>query len=84
MSPTLSPGSTSKVVRQTSVVPGLEETENAVWKAAQGDAILASLSELHQNNLLCTALCLGSEEGIEELLSFVFNARSDGKRGVRL
>ena len=43
-SPTLSPESTIKIVRQTSVVPGLQDTENAVWDAAQRDAIFTSLS----------------------------------------
>jgi hypothetical protein len=55
MSSTLSPGSTIKIVRQTSVVPGLEDTENAVWDAAQRDAIFTSLSEAHQKILVCTA-----------------------------
>lgn len=81
MSPSLSPGSTIKIVRQPSVVPGLQDTENAVWEAAQRDAIFTSLSEAHQKNLLSTALCLGSEEGIEELRCFVSNARIDGKQG---
>jgi hypothetical protein len=62
-----SPGSTIKIVRQTSVVPGLEDTESAVWDAAQRDAFFTSLSEAHQKRLLFTALSLGSEEGIEEL-----------------
>lgn len=43
MSSTPSPGSTVKIVRQTSVVPGLEDTESAVWDAAQRDAIFTSL-----------------------------------------
>jgi hypothetical protein len=48
MSSTLSPGSTIKIVRQTSVVPRLEDTESAVWDAAQRDAIFTSLGEAHQ------------------------------------
>jgi len=79
MSSTLSPGSTIKIIRQTSVVPGLEDTESAVWDAAQRDAIFTSLSEAHQKKLVSTALSLGSEEGIEELRCFVSNARIDGK-----
>jgi hypothetical protein len=78
-----SPGSTIKIVRQTSVVPGLEDTESAVWDAAQRDAFFTSLSEAHQKRLLFTALSLGSEEGIEELRCFVSNARADGKRGSK-
>jgi hypothetical protein len=83
MSPTLSPGSTIKIVRQTSVVPGLEDTENAVWNAAQRDAVFTSLSEAQQEELLRTALSLSSEEGIEELRSFVSNARVGDKQGRR-
>jgi hypothetical protein len=73
--------STIKIVRQISVVPGLEDTESAVWDAAQRDAVFTSLSEAHQKKLICTALSLGSEEGIEELRSFLSNARIDGKQG---
>jgi hypothetical protein len=80
MSSTLSPGSTIKIVRQTSVVPGLEDTESAVWDAAQRDAIFTSLGEAHQKKLVSTALSLGSEEGIEELRCFVSNARVDGNQ----
>jgi hypothetical protein len=83
MRSTTSPGSTIKIVRQTSVVPGLEDTESAVWDAAQRDAVFTSLSEAHQKRLLFTALSLGSEEGIEELRCFVSNARADGKRGSK-
>jgi hypothetical protein len=83
MSCTLSPGSTIKIVRQTSVLPGLQDTENDVRDAAQRDAIFISLSEAHQKNILCTALCLGSEEGIKELEYFVSNARRDGKQGSK-
>ncbi|KAM0714625.1 hypothetical protein Q7P37_009921 [Cladosporium fusiforme] len=36
---TASPGSTLEVVRQTSVVSGLENTEKAVWDAAQRDTL---------------------------------------------
>jgi hypothetical protein len=81
MSPTLSPESTTKIVRQTSMVPRLEDTENAVSDTARRDPIFASLSEAHQRDFLSTALCLGSEEGIEELRCFVSNARIDGKQG---
>lgn len=42
-SPMPSPGSTTKIVRQTSVVPGLEDTESAVWDAARRDAVSTSL-----------------------------------------
>jgi hypothetical protein len=45
-SPTLttaSPGSTIEIVRQTSVVPGLQYTEKAVWDLAQRDSIINSL-----------------------------------------
>jgi hypothetical protein len=39
-STTPSPPSTIEIVRQTSVVPGLEGTESAVWDAAQRDSII--------------------------------------------
>lgn len=81
MSPTLSPGSTIKIVRQTSVVPGLEDTENAVWDAAKRDSVISSLSLEQQAKMVRTALSLGSEEGIEELRRFVCNLRKDSKRG---
>jgi hypothetical protein len=81
MSPTLSPGSTIKIVRQTSVVPGLEDTENAVWDAAKRDSVISSLSLEQQTKMVRTALSLGSEEGIEELRRFVCNLRKDSKRG---
>lgn len=42
-STTASPGSILELVRQTSVVPGLENTEKAVWDAAQRDSIINSL-----------------------------------------
>jgi hypothetical protein len=81
MSSTLSPGSTIKIVRQTSVVPGLEDTENAVWDAAKRDSVISSLSLEQQTKMVRTALSLGSEEGIEELRRFVCNLRKDSKRG---
>jgi len=83
MRSTTSPGSTIKIVRQTSVVPGLEDTKSAVWDAAQREVVFISLSEAHQKKLICTALSLGSEEGIEELRCFVSNARIDGQQGSK-
>ena len=43
--------STIKIVRQTSVVSGLEGTESHVWDAAQQDTIFTALCEAHQKEL---------------------------------
>ena len=80
-STTASPGSILEIVRQTSVVPGLENTEKAVWDAAQRDSIISSLPVKEQAQMVRTALSLGSEEGVKELKRFVSNARTNGKRG---
>jgi hypothetical protein len=80
-STTASPGSTRAVVRQTSVVPGLQDTESAVWDAAKRDSVISSLSLEQQTKMVLTALSLGSEEGIEELRHFVCNLRKNSKRG---
>jgi hypothetical protein len=77
---TPSPGSTIEVVRQASVVPGLEGTESAVWDAARRDPIFRSLSPEDQKKMVCTAVSLGSEKGIMELQRFVYNARRDIKQ----
>jgi len=74
------PGSTLEIVRQTSVVPGLEDTEKAVWNAAQRNRTISSLPREQQTKMIHSALCLGSEKGIEELQRFVYNARRDGGR----
>jgi hypothetical protein len=76
-----SPGSILEIVRQTSAVPGLGDTEEAVWDAAQKDSVICSLSLRQQAKMIRTALSLSSEEGIKELRRFVANAREDGKRG---
>jgi hypothetical protein len=75
------PGSTLEIVRQTSVVSGLEDTKSAVWKAAQRDSIISSLPVKEQAQMVRTALSLGSEEDVKELKRFVSNARTNGKRG---
>ena len=80
-STTASPGSILEIVRQTSAVPGLGDTEEAVWDAAQKDSVICSLSLRQQAKMVRTALSLSSEEGIKELRRFVANAREDGKRG---
>ena len=80
-STTASPGSILEIVRQTSAVPGLGDTEEAVWDAAQKDSVICSLSLRQQAKMIRTALSLSSEEGIKELRRFVANAREDGKRG---
>jgi hypothetical protein len=80
-STTASPGSILEIVRQTSAVPGLGDTEEAVWDAAQKDSVICSLSLGQQAKMIRTALSLSSEEGIKELRRFVANAREDGKRG---
>ena len=84
-STTASPGSILEFVRQTSVVPGLENTEKAVWDAAQRDGTINSLPDKQQTRLIHAALSLGSEEGIKELRRFVQNAREDDRlRGKNL
>ncbi|GAB7336896.1 hypothetical protein MBLNU13_g00813t2 [Cladosporium sp. NU13] len=71
---------TIELVRQTSVVSGLEDTESAVWDAARRDLIFCSLVPKDQRKLVCTAVSLGSDKGIKELQRFVYNARRDGKQ----
>ena len=71
---------TIEIVRQTSVVPGLEGTEGAVWDAARRDAVFTSLSEADQRKMVCTAVSLGSEKGIKELQRFVYDARRSVKQ----
>jgi hypothetical protein len=75
------PSSKLEIVRQTSVVPRLENTEKAVWDAAQRDSTINSLPRKQQTKMIHSALSLGSEEGIKELQRFVCNARKDGMRG---
>ena len=78
-STTASPGSILEIVRQTSVLPGLEDIESAVCHAAQRDSVISSLPPKQQGKIVRTALALGSEEGIEELRRFVSNARRRGE-----
>jgi hypothetical protein len=66
-STTASPGSILEIVRQTSVVPGLGNTEKAVWDGTQRDSIINSLPRKQQTKLIETALSLGNKEGIKEL-----------------
>jgi hypothetical protein len=80
-STTASPGSVLDIVRQTSVVRGLEDTVSAVRDAAQRDNVIRSLPSEQQTKMIRTALSLGSEEGIEELRRFVFNVCKDSMRG---
>ena len=77
-----SPASILEIVRQTSVVPGLENTEKAVWDAAQRDGTINSLPR-EQTKMIHPALSLGSEEGIKALQHFVYNASRDGRRKVK-
>jgi hypothetical protein len=82
---TVSPSSAITIVRQTSAVPGLEDTEKAVWDAAHRDSVIRSLPSERQTKLIHAALSLSSEEGIKELRRFVHNARKDGSlRGKSL
>ena len=76
---TASPGSILEIVRQTSVVPGLEDIESAVCHAAERDSVISSLPPKQQSKMVRTALALGSEEGIEEFRRFVSNARRRGE-----
>jgi hypothetical protein len=71
---------TIEIVRQASVVSRLKDTESAVWDAARRDPIFCSLDSKDQRKLVCTAVSLGSDKGIEELQRFVYNARRDGKQ----
>jgi hypothetical protein len=71
---------TIELVRQTSVVSGLEDTESAVWDAARGDPVFRSLGPKDQKKLVYTAVSLGSDKGIKEVQRFVYNARRDGKQ----
>jgi hypothetical protein len=82
-STTASPGSILEIVRQTSVVPGLENTEKAVWDAAQRDSNINSLPREQQTKMIHSALSLVSEEGIKALKHFVYNAHRNGKRKVK-
>jgi hypothetical protein len=82
-STTASPGSILEIVRQTSVVPGLENTEKAVWDAAQRDSNINSLPREQQTKMIHSALSLVSEEGIKALKHFVYNARRNGRRKVK-
>jgi hypothetical protein len=79
-STTASPASVIEIVRQTSVVPGLENTEKAVWDAAQRDSTINTLTLEQQTKMIHSALSLVSEEGIKALQHFVYNARRDGRR----
>jgi hypothetical protein len=74
---TASPASTVAIVRQTSVVPGLEDTKSAVWDAAQRDSVISSLPYGQQTKMVRAALSLSSSEGIRELRHFVRNARKN-------
>jgi hypothetical protein len=71
---------TIEIIRHISVVPGLEGTESAVWDAARRDAVFTSLSGADQKKMVCTAVSLGSEKGIEELRRFVYDARRNAKQ----
>jgi hypothetical protein len=79
-STTASPASVIEIVRQTSVVPGLENTEKAVRDAAQRDSTINTLTLEQQTKMIHSALSLVSEEGIKALQHFVYNARRDGRR----
>lgn len=57
-------GSARVIVRQNSVLPGLQDTETAVWDAAKRDSIISSLSLEQQEKMVRTALSLGSEEAV--------------------
>jgi hypothetical protein len=81
VSVTPSPTSTIEIVRQTSVVPGLEDTESAVWNVAQRDSIISFLPQKEQIRMIHAALSLGSEEGMKELRRFLSNAGEIGMRG---
>ena len=62
------------------MVPGLENTEKAVWDAAQRDSTINTLTLEQQTKMIHSALSLVSEEGIKALQHFVYNARRDGRR----
>jgi hypothetical protein len=81
VSVTPSPTSTIEIVRQTSVGPGLEDTESAVWNVAQRDSIISFLPQKEQIRMIHAALSLGSEEGMKELRRFLSNAGEIGMRG---
>ena len=74
---TASPSSAITIVRQTSAVPGLEDTKSAVWDAAQRDSVISSLPHEQQTKMVRAALSLSSSEGIRELRHFVRNARKN-------
>jgi hypothetical protein len=80
---TASPSSAITIVRQTSAVPGLEDTEKAVWDAAHRDSVICLLPLKQQTKMVRTALSLGSEGGIKALQHFVYNARRNGWRKVK-
>jgi hypothetical protein len=69
-----------EIVRQTSLVSGLENTEKAVKDAAQRNSVINLLSREQQKKLGLAVLSLGSEEGIKELRRFVYNVRIYGAR----
>jgi hypothetical protein len=71
---------TIEIVRQVSVVPGLEGTESGVWDAARRDAVFTSLSGADQKKMVCTAVSLASEKGIKELQRFVCDTRKNVKQ----
>ena len=76
---------TCLLVGSPGAVPGLEDTEKAVWDAAHRDSVIRSLPFERQTKLIHAALSLSSEEGIKELRRFVHNARKDGRlRGKSL
>jgi hypothetical protein len=71
---------TIEIVRQVSVIPGLEGTESAVWDAARRNAVFTSLSGADQKKMVCTAVSLASEKGIKELQRFVCDTRRNAKQ----
>jgi hypothetical protein len=68
------------MVRQVSVVPGLEGTESAVWDTARRNAVFTSLSGADQKKMVCTAVSHTSEKGIKELQRFMYDTRRNVKQ----
>jgi hypothetical protein len=68
------------MVRQVSVVPGLEGTESAVWDAARRNTVFTLLSGADQKKMVCIAVSYASEKGIKELQRFVCDTRRNVKQ----
>jgi hypothetical protein len=73
-----SPEATPTIVRQSSVMSGLEDTESAARSATQRDSIIRSLSDNKRAKIVNTALYLISDEGVSELRHFLHDARAIG------